>query len=188
MIASDYTFNKMTNINDDSCALTQTNIENSQAETYMLNNFFPACPMTKAIDFATQQPFVFYNGSHQVGISGCNISQNSDLLHTPISRPPCRISLIQRPFATVPFLGKGRHNVNLESILREGELIQNNHKSVNPSSEVSYINYKNYPLIPEVQNTLANGSNQIESDKYAGWIRGGLPSREYARDQCNVSS
>jgi hypothetical protein len=60
MIASDYTFNKMTNINDDSCALTQTNIENSQAENYMLNNFFPACPMTKAIDFATQQPFVFY--------------------------------------------------------------------------------------------------------------------------------
>jgi hypothetical protein len=153
MIAGDYTFNKMTNINDDSCALTQTNIENSQAETYMLNNFFPACPMTKAIDFATQQPFVFYNGSHQVGISGCNITQNSELLHTPISRPPCRISLLQRPFATVPFLGRGRHNVNLESVLREGEL-----------------------------------SNQIESDKYAGWIRGGLPSREYARDQCNVSS
>ena len=65
---------------------------------------------------------------------------------------------------------------------------QNNHKSINPSSEVSYINYKNYPLIPEVQNTVADGSNQIESDKYVGWIRGGLPSREYARDQCNVSS
>ena len=88
MIAGNYTFNKMTNINDDSCALTQNNIENSQAETYMLNNSFPSCPMNSAIDFATQQPFVFYNGSHQVGINGCNIAENSELLHTSISRPP----------------------------------------------------------------------------------------------------
>jgi hypothetical protein len=188
MIAGNYTFNKMTNINDDSCALTQNNIENSQAETYMLNNFFPSCPMNSAIDFATQQPFVFYNGSHQVGINGCNIAENSELLHTSISRPPCRINLLQRPFATVPFLGKGRHNVNLESVLREGELIQNNHKSANPSSEVCYINYSNYPLLPEVKNSLADGSNQIESDKSIGWVRGGLPSREFARDQCNISS
>jgi hypothetical protein len=187
MIAGDYTFNKMTNIGDDSCAITQLNVENHQAQEYMLNNYFPACPMTKAIDFATQQPFVFYNGSHQLGINGCNINQNTELSHTAITKPPCRVNLLQRPFATVPYLGRGRQDVNLESVLREGELIQNN-KSSNPSSEVSYINYKNYPLIPEVQETISNGANHIEADQYAGWIRGGMPSREYARDHCNISN
>jgi len=184
MISSDYTFNRMTNINDDNCAITQLNIENAQASDYMLKNFFPACPMNKAIDFATQQPNIFYSGSHQVGINGCNVETNSNLLHTPISRPPCRLNLLQRPFATVPFLGRGRSNVNLESLLREGEIIYNS-KSTNPSSEVSYINYKNYPLIPEVQETTANASNLIENDIAVGWVRGGLPSREIARDNCN---
>jgi len=184
MIESDYTFNKMTNINDDNCAITQTNIENAEASNYMLNNFFSACPMTKAINFATQQPNINFNGSHQVGINGCNIDQNSQLSHTPITKPPCRLNLLQRPFVTVPYLGRGRCNIHLESLLREGEVIYNN-KSSNPSSEVSFINYKNYPLIPEVQDTTANPSNLIECDKAAGWIRGGLPSREYARDTCD---
>lgn len=184
MIASDYTFNRMTNINDDSCAITQNNVENAQASSYMLDNFFPACPMNKAIDFATQQPSVFYTGSHQVGINGCNIQANSELSRTSISRPPCRLNLLQRPFATVPFLGRGRSNIHLESLLREGELIYNS-KSSNPSSEVSYINYKNYPLIPEVQETTANAGNLIECDMASGWVRGGLPSREIARDNCD---
>lgn len=180
-IVSDFTFNKMTNINDDNCAINQINRENAQASNYMVQNYYPSCPMTKAIDFALQQPNFFYNGSHQVGINGCNIQDNSKLKYTPISKPPCKINLLQRPFITVPFLGKGPQNVNLESQLRDGELIYNS-KSTNPSSEVSYINYKNYPLIPEVQNTKANASNLIENDSIAGWIRGGLPSREFARD------
>ena len=183
MISSDYTFNRMTNINDDNCAVTQLNVENAQASNYMLENFFPACPMNKAIAFATEQPSIFFNGSHQVGINGCNIQTNSKLLHTPITRPPCRISLLQRPFATVPFLGRGRSNISVESVLRDGEVLFNS-KSTNPSTEVSFINYTNYPLIPEIQQTTANASNLIEHDVADGWIRGGISSRELARDNC----
>jgi len=184
MFASDYTFNKMTNINDDSCAISQINIENNKASTYMLENYYPSCPMSKAINFATQQPNMFFKGSNEVGINGCNIVTNSNLKYNPISKPPCRLNLLQRPFATVPYLGRGRTNINVESQLREGEVIYNN-KATNPSSEVSYINYKNYPLIPEVQKTTANPSNLIESDVVENWIRGGLPSREFARDNCD---
>ncbi len=184
MIASDYMFNKLTNINDDNCAINQINIENDKYNNYLLNNFYQSCPMNKAIDFATQQPNVFYNGSHQIGINGCNVQTNSELTHTSITRPPCRINLLQRPFATVPFLGRGKCNISLESALRDGEIIFNS-KSTNQSSEVSYINYKNYPLIPEIQETTAKPSNLIECDAISGWVRGGLSSREFARDNCN---
>ena len=53
---------------------------------------------------------------------------------------------------------------------------------MNPSSEVSYITYKNYPLIPSVADSIANPSAQIEDSADANWIRGGLPSRDLVRD------
>ena len=139
-IVSDFTFNKMTNINDDNCAINQINRENAQASNYMVQNYYPSCPMTKAIDFALQQPNLFYNGSHQVGINGCNIQDNSKLKYTPISKPPCKI-IFSTTIYNSSIFRKGPQNVNLESQLRDGELIYNS-KSTNPSSEVSYINYK----------------------------------------------
>ena len=73
----------------------------------MTENYYPFCPMNKAIEFATNQPNVNYTGSHQVGINGCNVDTNSELKYTKISKPACKISLLQRPYLTVPYLGKG---------------------------------------------------------------------------------
>ena len=58
--------------------------------------------MSKAIDFATQQPNVFYNGSHEGGIKGCEIEANNELKFSHINRPACKISLNARPYLTVP--------------------------------------------------------------------------------------
>ena len=38
----DYTFHNITRIGDDKCELSQSNIQNSHAANYMLNNFRPA--------------------------------------------------------------------------------------------------------------------------------------------------
>lgn len=185
MSVFNYEFNNMTQINNDPCALSQRNVQNKVSSDYMVQNFYPACPMSKAIDFAIQQPNVFYNGSHQVGINGCNINTNSDLKLTKITKPPCRINLLERPFLTVPYLGRGPYNCLLESELLQGDNGINK-KSANPSSEICYANYKNYPLIPEIQKTVTNPENLIEGAAADGWIRGGLPSREFARDNnCN---
>ena len=54
-------------------------------------------------------------------------------------------------------------DVDLESQLTQGESLINK-KSVNPSSEVSYITYKNYPLMPSVADSIANPSAQIEDN------------------------
>jgi hypothetical protein len=179
---SDYTFQNMTRIGNDNCYVDQRSIQDVKHGNYMLTNYFPACPMSKAINFATSQPSVFYSGSQQVGIGGCNIDYNSDLLISDLSRPKCRISLMQRPFATVPYLGRGPSNSILESQIQQGEMV-NNKKSINTTSEISYIPYSNYPLLPSIQATVTNPSNLVESAAAEGWIRGGLPSRDLVRDQ-----
>ena len=178
----DYTFDKTTRIGDDQCDLSQRNVQNAQAATYMLDNYRPACPMSNAIDFATSQPNVNFTGSHQVGINGCNIDENSVLSRSALSRPKCRISLFERPFATVPFLGRGKSNPVLESQIQQGD-IANNRKSVNPSSETCYMGYSNTPMIPSLQATVTNPVNLVEGVAAEGWIRGGLPSRELTRDK-----
>mgnify|MGYP003631350241 FL=1 len=178
----DYTFNSTTRIGDDKCDLSQRNVQNAQASTYMLDQFRPACPMTNAVDFAVSQLNVNFNGSHQVGIGGCNIDENSALSMSQLSKPACRISLFQRPFATVPYLGRGKSNPVLESQIQQGDLV-NNKKSVNPSSEVCYAAYSNTPMIPSLQATIANPANLVEGVAAEGWIRGGVPSRELTRDK-----
>jgi hypothetical protein len=179
---SDYTFNNNSRLGDDSCDISQRNTQNSGAANYSLTNFRPACPMSDAVTFATSQPNINFSGSNQVGIGGCNIDENSELHITDITKPKCRISLFQRPFATVPFVGRGQSNPVLESQLQQGELA-NNRKTINPISEVSYEKYSQTPMIPSLKATINNPSNLVEGVAAKGWIRGGVPSRELTRDE-----
>jgi hypothetical protein len=179
---SDYTFQNMTRIGNDNCYVDQRSIQDVKNANYMLTNFYPSCPMSNAIAFATSQPSVFYSGSHQVGIGGCNIDYNSSLTIADLSKPKCKISLLQRPFATVPFLGRGESNSILESQIQQGDMVQNR-KSINTTAEISYMPYTNYPLLPSIQATITNPANLVEGVAADGWIRGGLPSRDLSRDQ-----
>jgi hypothetical protein len=178
----DYKFYQTTRLGDDLCDRSQETVQNSNAATYMLSNYRPTCPMRNAIDFATSQLNVNFTGSHQVGINGCNIDESSELTINDLSKPACRISLLQRPFATVPYMGRGMNNPILESQIQQGDMAFNK-KSINPLSEISYVPYYNTPLIPSLQATISNPANLVEGVAADGWIRGGLPSRELIRDK-----
>lgn len=180
---NDYIFNNLSRIGNDDCGMDQRNIQNLNSSNYMLNNFFSSdCNMKRPIDFAIAQPGINFNGSHQVGIGGCNIDTNSQLFNgRTMTRPPCRISLFERPFKTVPFLGRGESNPLVESRLWQGDY-NINKKSVNPSSEVCLVNHEMYPLIPSIADTISNPANLVEGVAVNGWIRGGVPSREIERE------
>ena len=178
----DYKFNQGTRIGNDMCDQSQQTIQNSHASTYMLNSYQSQCPNETAVDFATNHLDVNFTGRHQVGIGGCNIDQNSPLMRSSLSKPRCKISLMQRPFTTVPFLGRGNANPVMESQIQQGELA-NNRKSITQSSELSYMKYHNTPMIPSLQATVNNPANLVEGVAEKGWIRGGVPSRELARDK-----
>jgi len=173
----DYTFHRTSRLGDDKCDLSQRNVQNSNSANYMLTNYRPACPMGSAIDFAVSQPSVNFTGSHQVGIGGCNVNESSKLLMGDLTKPRCRINLYQRPFATVPYLGRGPSNPELELQLQSGELA-NNRKSINPSTEVSHMKYRHTPMISSLRATVSNPANLVEGVASKGWVRGGVPSRE----------
>ena len=177
-----YTFNQKTRIGEGACGVSQKNVENARAANHILDNLWPECPMTKAIDFATSQPDINYTGSHQLGMGGCNVDASSDLegLGRGLMHPKCRISLQQRPFATVPYLGRGKSDAVLESRLQQGAM-GTSRKSVVPASEMTY--ETSTPLLPSLRATVANPANLVEGVAADGWIRGGVPSRELVRDE-----
>jgi hypothetical protein len=181
---SNYTFENMTRIGNDHCYLDQFTIQNMSACNYSLENYFANdCTMKKPIALATSQPCVFYNGPSSVGSGGCMVDESSKLLIGSLqTHPRCRIDLFQRPFATVPYLGRGSVDPVLEAQIQQGELLTNK-KSVNNSSEKSYIKYQNTPLLPSVKDRVTNPSYCVEGVASDGWIRGGVPSRELARDR-----
>jgi len=177
-------FDEVTRIGGDQCGLSQRNIMNAKAGTYMLTNFrSDETSMKKPLEFAMCQPNVFLGGGYHIGPGGANIDANSDLLIGNFApRPKCRISLFQRPFATVPYLGRGESNPILESQIQQGDSVSNK-KSICTTTEQSYVPYRHYPLLPELSATINNPANLVEEAADDGWIRGGLPTREYARDK-----
>ena len=178
-----YTFDNPSRIGLDQCNLSQTDIQNVASCNYRTQNFFASdCSMKNPIDLATTQPGIMYNGGFNSGAGGCNIDTSSRLqIGTIQTNPRCRIDLFHRPFATVPFLGRGSVNPVMEAQIQQGEQIVNK-RSVNKLGEKSYIKYHQTPLLPAVQDKFNNSATKIENDASDGWIRGGVPSRELTRD------
>ena len=176
----DYSFHNTTRIGLDAGDKSQDNIQNMASSNYMLNYFIPKSPSTP-IDFAASQINMNIKGGYQVAVGGSNVDANSELLHSALSKPKCKISLMERPYATVPYLGRGKRNVVAESQIMQGDL-QMNRKSVNPSSEVCYLGYSQTPMVPSLKNTITNPANLVEGVAEKGWIRGGVPSREFTRE------
>lgn len=180
---SSYTFQNMSRIGLDDCNKSQTDIQNVASCNYQTQNYFASdCSMKNPISLATSQPGIMYNGGYNTGAGGCNIDNSSKLLIGSIqTHPKCHIDLFQRPFATVPYLGRGSVNPVMESQIQQGEQIVNK-KSTSNLSEKSYIKYHHTPLLPAVQQRISNPANQIENVASDGWVRGGVPSRELTRD------
>ncbi len=138
--------------------------------------------MQRPIDLATTQPGIMYRGTYSVAPGGHNIDQSSRLQHgTPTVIPKCHIDLYQRPFVTVPYLGRGAGNPLVESQLQQGDQIYNRRSESN-LSERSYIKYQQTPLLPDIQQ-MHHPSRMIESDADQRWVRGGYDSRGATRDQ-----
>jgi hypothetical protein len=179
---SSYTFQSTNRIGLDDCNKSQTDIQNIASCNYLTQNYFASdCSMKNPISLATTQPGIMYNGGYNTGAGGCNIDTSSMLqIGTIQTNPRCRIDLFQRPFATVPFLGRGSVNPVMESQIQQGEQLVNK-RSVNNLSEKSYIKYHQTPLLPAVKQRM--DTSKIENDASDGWIRGGVPSRELTRDK-----
>lgn len=183
---SKYTFENMSRIGNDSANLDQRTIQSVNNCNYILENFFLSdCSMKSPINLATSQPGVNYKGGHNISAGGCNIDDNSKLtIGTIQTNPKCRIDLFHRPFATVPYLGRGSVDPILESQIQQGEMVADK-RIITRLSEKNYLEYSNIPLQEHIKSRVTDPAYCVEGIASQGWIRGGIPSRELTRDNNN---
>jgi hypothetical protein len=92
----------------------------------------------------------------------------------------CNIRQQARPFLSVPFMGGGRGNAEVESYLLHSEQVRQGKECGTVSEQEFTQQYT--PLIPLVKENIQNPKNLIPEVAAPGWIHGGLPSRSYIRD------
>jgi|UniRef100_A0A6C0DXZ3 hypothetical protein len=167
-------FNNGSSLKSDMPDQTQTNVQNTRFGSYTVANYFSSSTSDAQVKFASQYPgFVASN----LGVSSSVIDVESQLINKSVKeRSTEKIQLFQRPFLTVPYLGKGGGDTTLESQLQQGEMIRNV-KSMYAVPENTYVT--NYPLRPDLLSQVTNPATSVEELAMNGWIRGGASSREY---------
>jgi hypothetical protein len=164
-----YTFNSTTRIRDDNSDRTQQNIMSTRHNDYMMSSYFSDKRSDDHVNFATAQPGIMFNGSvgSSNGITANTVDIDSMLtIKNENSRTLEKLSLQQRPFLTVPYLGRGSADTALESQMMQGDVVTNK-KSISTITEQSFMNNHIHPLLDNVKETSLDG-----------WIRGGVATRE----------
>ena len=178
-------FNNNGRIGLDNTDNSQRNLSNSRYAEYTTENHFSDKTSTSHVRFATSAPTINFRGTIGSGLPGHVIDKDSELLiKSEQQRAFEKLQLNQRPFVTVPYLGRGPHNPVIESQLLHGEQVSDR-KSTSTVMEQQFIDYKKYPLTKKISDRVNNPAYSIEEAALDGWVRGGLPSREIANDSKN---
>lgn len=178
---SAFQINRTTRIHDDPCDQTVQARESLGPGAYYTTNLVPAASDSAAI--AYQQPAVI--GGAGYGWSADQISADSMLrLHaqqTNSPHAPIRARVQPRPFLAVPYMGRGKGEAQLESQLQQPTWVRTD-KSSGTISDAFYENQFT-PMIPYVAQNVQNPAHIIQEDASRGWVRAGIPSRQWMRDQ-----
>jgi len=181
---SSYLFNNADRIGSDVTDQSQRNVYNTNFSNHTLTNYFSDKTSNGHVNFATKQPAVMFSGiTHGTGIHNDAVDVESVLkLKTEQDHAVEKLQLFQRPFVTVPYLGRGSCDPTLESKLLQGEMIADK-KSTSTIMDKSFAKYALYPTDQKMENRVKDASNTIEEAALEGWVRGGMSTREMSTDE-----
>jgi hypothetical protein len=181
-----FMFNNTGRIGMDVTDNTQQTMYNTRINNYTLSNYFSESASDSHVRFATSQPTVSFNAVNGGSSVGGSVVDFESLLHLKIEneRPLEKLQLMQRPFLTVPYLGRGSCDPALESQLQQGELVSDK-KSVSTVMEKSFMNYSMYPVDNIMKDRVNNPANNVEEAALEGWVRGGMSGREMTSNKFN---
>lgn len=167
-----YMFDNMGRIQSDATDQSQKSLYNTRFANYMLSDFFSNQSAGESVHFATNQPNIVVNGTtFGHGLNGAVVDTESLLkMKGDNERPLEKLQLVQRPFLTVPYLGRGSADPTLESQLIQGELVRD-HKSVTTIMDKSFQPYSFYP-------TDSNMEEHVKNYAIDDW-RMGVDTRNY---------
>jgi len=116
------------------------------------------------------------------GVGGRTVETDSNLRISQLqTRPKCPIHPQGRPIKTVPYMGGGRGNPYMESLLQQSEMVRDRKSS----ATVSDVFYQQHftPMLPYLKNNIQNPVHYVEEMNDPTWVRGGAMSRNIVRDQ-----
>lgn len=173
---SNYTFNNFNRISNDTTDNTQQNIQNTKFANYTVSSFFSESITSDNMKFATQQPNVMINGTtYGTGLNGDIVDFDTLLnIKKEQERPLEKLSLNQRMFLTIPYLGRGSCDTDAESQLLQGENITEK-KSISTVMDKSFLEYSMQPKDNNMLQSVKQFS--VEESALDGWVRGGMTSR-----------
>ena len=181
---SSYLFNNAGRIGDDVTDQSQKNVYNTRFANHTLSNYFSDKMSNSHVNFATNQPAVMFSGTaHGGGLTGSVVDAESILMLKPEQDHAVeKLQLFQRPFATVPFLGRGSCDPALESQLLHGEMVSDK-KSASTIMDKSFSQYALYPTDKKMEERVNNAANSVEEAALDGWVRGGMTTRIMSSDE-----
>jgi hypothetical protein len=169
--------NRLTHGKDDMCAIESFYAQSVGPGRYNTTNLTPKAPGVNAMAFDNQLIYP----REGFGLNNAAIDADSLLRNQPeFKSNRCNIRAQARPFLSVPFMAGGRGNPDVESMLLHSEQVRIG-KECGTVTEQAFDGVFT-PMIPLMQQNIQNPKNLIPEVAAAGWVRGGLPSREYIRD------
>ncbi len=176
-----YAFDNTSRLGSDPMDESQQNLANTQYANHIFANYYKNQRSDSHVVFATQQPAVQFTGlAGGNGLPGNKVDFDSLLLiKTQQERPFEKLQLFQRPFLTVPYLGRGSVDPSIESMLQQGENVSGL-KSVSTIMEQSFLNYSLMPNDDKMESRTKDASSVVQESVLDGWVRGGANTREYS--------
>jgi hypothetical protein len=169
--------NRLTHTRDDACGIDQYYSQSVGPGRYAVTNLVPSA---KEVNPLAVNEFLMYP-REGFGANNAAIDSESVLKNQPeFKNNRCIVRAQARPFLGVPYMGGGRGNADVESLLLHSEQVRQG-KECGTVTEQSFDGVFT-PMIPNLKNNIQKAQNLITEDASPGWIRGGLPSRAYVRD------
>lgn len=172
-----FQINRQTHTKDDNCGIEQYYKQSITAGRYYTTNLVPDAREVNplAVDNLLVYPREGY------GFNNGSVDADSVLRNQPeFKNNRCNIRQQARPFLTVPYMGSGRGNADVESLLLHSEMVRQG-KECGTVTEQMFDGVFT-PLIQSVKDNIQNPKNLVTEVAAAGWVRGGIPSRSYVRD------
>ena len=183
---SKLSFDQNTRLIHDNCYVDAYEMQTSGPGNYARNNLRDCrCGAPKARKLCLSQPNVnFGDGFGNSGINGCNIDVDSELRNNRkgLTNLNCIQTLSERPFKTVPYMGRGVGDIKSELDIKQGKQTWVS-KSCNTLADMDYTDYHMTPLIDDVRKNIQNPNNLVEEAAAEDWVRGGIPSRQLIRNK-----
>lgn len=173
MFWSEYVFNNSTDLSSDAADQTANALQNTRLANHLLYNNFKDQNLnilsSSYIDFESKNLTMTTGNPCGPGLGGDVIDASSDLAMTGVVKERSRekLDLFPRPYVTVPYLGRGSCNVDVESDILHGKMDYVGKKSANTVMSQPFSEYSLMPALESDPN-----ENVVES-----FALGGVSSR-----------